>query len=122
MDSLTKIRQLVAKDRLLEVVEKWQAFWMDQRQNSKEDYENYWRRAFGVDANMRHNMARMLSEDLQPAFEALCRVADAAVAFRDIAEEYRCTSGYDTDREMTMIHKRNDLNEAFAALGDLCKT
>lgn len=52
------------KEFFIGVIEKWQCYWMNQRQNSEEDYQNYWRRAFGVDANMKHHLARMIVEAL----------------------------------------------------------
>jgi hypothetical protein len=48
------------KERLLEIILEWKHFWMNQRQNSQADYENYHRRAFGIDANMQHHLATML--------------------------------------------------------------
>lgn len=49
----------------IQVIEKWKAYWMNQRQNSTEDYENYFRRAFGVDANMKYSLAKMLVEAVE---------------------------------------------------------
>ena len=54
------------KEHFLKIIEEWQGYWMNQTQNSEEDRQNYFRRAFGVDANMRHHLARMLAEDLGP--------------------------------------------------------
>ncbi len=56
MSENTKLSKL-DKEFFLKVVEEWQFYWMNQKQNSKEDYENYFSRAFGVDANMRHSLA-----------------------------------------------------------------
>lgn len=58
-----QILKMATKDHFKEIVENWKMYWMSQRQNSKEDYENYWRRAFGVDANMMHSLADMIAKD-----------------------------------------------------------
>ena len=42
-------------DEALKLVEEWQLFWMKQ-----EDYES--RAAIGVDANMRHHLAELISK------------------------------------------------------------
>lgn len=54
--------QRTFEQELVEVAYKWKHTWMNQRQNSKEDFENYHRRAFGVDANMIHHLAKMMAE------------------------------------------------------------
>lgn len=59
-----KLKEICGKDFCLEVIKKWQSFWMNQRQNSQSDYENYARRAMGVDANMKHDLANRLSSAL----------------------------------------------------------
>lgn len=46
----------------LKIVEEWKHYWMDQTQNSEADRENYFSRAFGVDANMKHDLARRLAK------------------------------------------------------------
>lgn len=45
---------------ILEVVREWKHFWMNQTQNGEADYKNYFNRAFGIDANMSHHLAKML--------------------------------------------------------------
>lgn len=52
-----------SKDHFLNLIEDWLGYWMNQKQNSEEDFKNYFRRAFGVDANMRHHLAKMLEDD-----------------------------------------------------------
>lgn len=42
-----------------DIVELWQMTWMHQTQNNEADYKNYWRRAFGIDANMRYSIEKM---------------------------------------------------------------
>lgn len=41
----------------LQVVSDWKMFWSNQTQNSPEDQQNYFHRAFGIDSNMKHNLA-----------------------------------------------------------------
>lgn len=50
----------------LRVIHEWEAFWMNQKQNSEEDFKNYFRRAFNVDANMQHDLARRLKKAFFP--------------------------------------------------------
>jgi len=40
----------------LEIAREWKEFWMNQHQNSVEDFNNYYRRSFLIDANMLHNL------------------------------------------------------------------
>lgn len=54
----------LSEEFFLKVVRDWKHFWMNQRQNSKEDHENYCVRALGVDANMTHHLAKMLNESI----------------------------------------------------------
>ena len=46
----------MSESKGLQIAREWKGFWMSQHQNSKEDFENYHRRAFGVDANMIHDI------------------------------------------------------------------
>lgn len=50
------------KEDFLEVIGEWLMFWRNQRQNSQADYENYLNRASGVDANMKHHLAGLLTK------------------------------------------------------------
>lgn len=54
-----KIAQKIAND--------WKLFWMSQTQNSKQDYDNYFRRALAVDANMRAHLESLISAALVDA-------------------------------------------------------
>lgn len=54
------------KEQVLEVIGDWKSFWMNQTQNNQQDYENYYRRAFGVDANMKYNLAKRIIEEFDP--------------------------------------------------------
>lgn len=51
------------KDHFREIITKWKFTWMNQRQNDQADFENYHRRAFGIDSNMIHSLAEMLAKD-----------------------------------------------------------
>ena len=53
-----------SKDVCMHVVTEWQSFWMNQKENSEADYQNYFHRALGVDANMRHHLADKINEQL----------------------------------------------------------
>lgn len=52
-------------DFFLKVVRDWKHSWMRQTQNDKADYQNYFNRAFGIDSNMVHSLARRLVEVLE---------------------------------------------------------
>lgn len=81
---MSGLKELVlTKDYFLELVERWQSIWMNQKQNSKEDYENYWRRAFRVDANMRHHLADMIAKD--PLLLALVEIAETLESLGEYA-------------------------------------
>jgi phosphoglucomutase len=53
------------KEHFLRIIESWQFIWMNQTQNSEADRKNYFGRALGVDANMRHSLAALLATDSQ---------------------------------------------------------
>ena len=57
-----KIAQKIAND--------WKLFWMSQTQNSKQDYDNYFRRSLAVDANMRVHLESLISAALLEASNA----------------------------------------------------
>jgi len=52
----------MTREEARELIFEWKFFWMNQTQNSKEDFENYHRRAFGVDANMIWDLAQRISD------------------------------------------------------------
>ena len=55
-----KGQTLIEVEKLLKIIREWKFGWMNQRQNSQADYENYFNRAFGVDANMIHSLAKQI--------------------------------------------------------------
>jgi hypothetical protein len=62
-----QIAELTKKEKILEVAREWKHFWMNQRQNSEEDYQNYFNRAFGIDANMIHDLADRITKSFEEA-------------------------------------------------------
>lgn len=62
------------KELPLKVVDEWKAFWMNQKQNNEKDYQNYWRRAFGIDANMSHHLANKIEKNFN-----IPQLADAVI-------------------------------------------
>ena len=65
-DSLEKYSD---KYMMKEVIDEWLLYWMNQTQNSEADYHNYLRRAMGVDANMRHHLAKLISDIARQALQ-----------------------------------------------------
>lgn len=63
------------KEFFLDVICKWKSFWMNQTQNSEDDRQNYFNRAYGVDANMKHHLAEMCSK------AAIAAVSEASGEF-----------------------------------------
>lgn len=47
----------MTEEFFLKIIRDWKYSWMNQTQNDQKDYENYHRRAFGIDANMVHSLA-----------------------------------------------------------------
>lgn len=64
-DNATKPREL--EEQIVDIIIDWKHFWMNQHQNSVEDQQNYFKRAFGIDANMQYSLAKKLL----PLFDAL---------------------------------------------------
>lgn len=50
----------ITEDFFLKIIRDWKHSWMNQTQNDQKDYENYHRRAFGIDANMVHSLANRI--------------------------------------------------------------
>jgi hypothetical protein len=48
------------KEKLLDVILAWQHAWMDVRGTDERDRMSYFNKAAGIDANMRHDLARRL--------------------------------------------------------------
>ncbi|WP_413581079.1 hypothetical protein [Bdellovibrio sp. HCB288] len=61
---LTRHKGMLEKfteDNIAKIIMEWKSFWMNQTQNSEEDRKNYFNRAFGVDANMKYDLARRIA-------------------------------------------------------------
>lgn len=58
---LEKQLEMFTEDNIRKVILDWKHYWMNQTQNSKEDYDNYFKRAFGIDANMQCDLARKIA-------------------------------------------------------------
>lgn len=54
-----------SKEMLLDVIQGWQFAWMDVKGTDEQDRKNYFNRAFGIDANMRHDLAKRLREAME---------------------------------------------------------
>lgn len=72
---LTSLRELLGeasdKNKIKDTIDEWILYWMNQTQNNEQDYQNYLRRAMGVDANMRHDLARRVSDKITTALSAM---------------------------------------------------
>lgn len=57
----------------IKVVENWRSFWMNQKANTgcQKDHENYFSRAFGIDANMKYHLASKMHDAVLPVLAAL---------------------------------------------------
>lgn len=53
-------------DNLKDVIREWKFAWMDIKGTDERDRKNYHRRAFGVDANMMHNLATRIESAFTP--------------------------------------------------------
>lgn len=49
----------------LKIIRDWKHSWMNQTQNDKADFDNYFGRAFGIDANMVHSLARRIVKAME---------------------------------------------------------
>lgn len=56
------LREALKQENIVNKIMEWKAFWMNQNQNDEADRKNYFDRAFGVDANMKYDLARRISE------------------------------------------------------------
>lgn len=52
----------ISKKEIVDIITEWKHFWMNQTKNNQQDYENYFRRAAGVDANMKYDLAKRICE------------------------------------------------------------
>lgn len=61
---LPKAAANLSKERILEIIHAWKYYWMNQTQNSKQDFDNYRDRSWGIDANMMHDLADLIHNNL----------------------------------------------------------
>lgn len=66
------------------IIREWKYYWMNQRQNSDEDYLNYFNRAYGVDANMMHHLADKIDKEIGTALQEAERKLE--VALKDLSK------------------------------------
>ena len=60
----------------LEIIEEWKHFGMNQRHNSEDDFQNYFQRAVGVDANMMHHLGDLIDAHLPRRDEATLKLVE----------------------------------------------
>lgn len=60
---------ILMEDFYVKVIEKWKDFWMNQKQHNEDDRQNYFNRAFGIDANMKYHLANLLREAVSSSIE-----------------------------------------------------
>ena len=49
----------------LKIIREWKHSWMNQTAHSKDDFQNYFNRAFGIDSNMVHSLARRIVKAME---------------------------------------------------------
>ena len=109
------VENRASKDPYMTVIDEWRAYWMDQTQNSKEDYDNYFRRAFGVDANMQHHLAKLLSQREANNITAL---AESALIMLEALERITKTSCYANPSDLSQ-NRRETAEEALNKVSEL---
>lgn len=57
----------MSEKELVEIIREWKWSWMNQKQNSEQDFQNYYRRASGIDANMIYSLARKIIKAMDKA-------------------------------------------------------
>lgn len=64
-EQVEMMEKIINEEFLLEVITEWKHSWMDVKGTDERDRKNYFHRAFGVDANMKYSLARMIIEKLK---------------------------------------------------------
>lgn len=59
------------KEFFLKLIREWKFSWMNQTQNSQEDYQNYFERAFRIDSNMIHSLANRLEDAVEKQVKSM---------------------------------------------------
>jgi len=94
------------KDHYLKIIQEWKHAWMNQYGNGQSDHDNYFRRAFGIDANMKHSLAKRLMENSVPT-EAITRLAESYLQALDHVAQL--TNQLEADYEHTPLDGRRAL-------------
>lgn len=55
-----QVDETFVEERLVDIISQWKHAWMNVRGTDERDQMNYYTRAFGVDANMKYDLARRL--------------------------------------------------------------
>ena len=64
-----RLKPMISERFMVDLVTEWKHFWMNQTQNNEQDRKNYFHRAFGVDANMKYDLANRIVKALRGADE-----------------------------------------------------
>ena len=80
------------KDHYLKIIQEWKHAWMNQYDNGQSDHDNYFRRAFGIDANMKHSLAKLLMENSVPT-EAITRLIEQHLEALEMIEILKTAAG-----------------------------
>lgn len=88
----------------LTVAREWKSFWMNQIAvtGDQRDHDNYFRRAFGVDANMIHNIALRMRE----------RCGDRIKSLQSQLDEQCRINGIGQERELSLMSENEKLRSA----------
>lgn len=62
---IERLREALNERWLVERITEWKHAWMDVKGTDERDRNNYFNRAFGVDANMKYDLARRILDALQ---------------------------------------------------------
>lgn len=65
------VREILDADEVRQVILDWKHGWMNVTGTDEADRQNYFHRAFGVDANMQYGLARRFRERFNPEIQAL---------------------------------------------------
>lgn len=84
------------RESFLKIIQEWKWYWMNQTQNSEADYLNYQRRAHGIDANMKYDLADRLA-DREDALEAKLAECVAALEFYGSKDNHKPCLKYGVD-------------------------
>lgn len=93
---MSKLEAQYDDEFFVNVIVKWKSYWMNQKQNSEADYQNYLHRALGVDANMKYHLARLMQESVAPALSRIAELEAEISMYTKVQELCRYT---DSDLE-----------------------